>query len=69
MTIALKQPMHNAECMNSQLLWAKESRSEKQITDVRNLIQSGVKIDYLEEWTQKLGIDDLFEECCKEREQ
>ena len=53
----------------SKLFWAKDSRSEKQLTDVRNLIQSGTKVDYLEEWTQKLGIDDLFEECRKEREQ
>lgn len=53
----------------SKLLWAKESGSEKQMTDVRNLIQSGVKVDYLKEWTQKLDIDDLFEECRKRREQ
>jgi hypothetical protein len=53
----------------SKLLWAKESRSEKQMTDVGNLIGSGIKADYLEEWTQKLDIDDLFEECRKERKQ
>lgn len=52
----------------SKLLWAKESRSEKQLTDVKNLIGSGIKADYLETWTQQLGVLDLFEECCVERE-
>ncbi|MCY7377386.1 MAG: hypothetical protein LH472_15610 [Pyrinomonadaceae bacterium] len=51
----------------SKLWWAKDSRSEKQMTDVRNLIQSGIEVDYVAEWTQKLGVFDLFEECRTEQ--
>ena len=51
----------------SKLLWAKESRSEKQLNDVRNLILSGIETAYIEDWTQKLEIFNLFEECRKER--
>ena len=51
----------------SKLLWAKESRSEKQLTDVRNLVLSGIDKPYVENWTQKLEIFDLFEDCRKER--
>ncbi len=51
----------------SKLLWAKESRSEKQLTDVRNLILSRIDAPYVENWTQKLEIFDLFEDCRKER--
>ncbi len=53
----------------SKLLWAKESRSEKQLSDVRSLILSGIDTPYVEDWTQKLEIFDLFEECRKEREE
>lgn len=51
----------------SKLLWAKESRSEKQMTDVRNLIESGIEAGYIEEWARKLEIFDLFEECRTEK--
>lgn len=51
----------------SKLLWAKKSRSDKQMTDVKNLIRLGFEAEYIEEWTRKLEIYDLFDECKKER--
>ncbi len=53
----------------SKLWWAKDSLSEKQLTDVRNLLKTGVDVSYIEKWTNDLGIYDLFENCRKEIEQ
>lgn len=47
----------------SKLEWAKDSRSELQLRDVRNLLKTGFDPDYLEDWTQKLGLNTLFQEC------
>lgn len=47
----------------SKLLWAKESRSELQLRDVRNLIASAADEAYLAQWSARLGIADLLEEC------
>jgi hypothetical protein len=48
----------------SKLLWAKTSRSELQLDDVRNLILSEKTLDwpYIERWAQKLGVVDLVNE-------
>ena len=47
----------------SKLDWARDSRSELQLRDVRNLLATGYDARYMEEWTQKLGLGDLWEEC------
>jgi hypothetical protein len=47
----------------SKLIWAKDSRSELQLGDVRNLLATGCDRDYLEHWALKLGVGDLLEEC------
>ncbi len=47
----------------SKLLWAKDSRSEKQLTDVENLLQNDFDAGYTEFWINKLGLDDLFDQC------
>ncbi len=47
----------------SKLLWAKDSRSEKQLTDVENLLQNDFDAQYVEFWINKLGLDDLFGQC------
>lgn len=48
----------------SKLAWAKESRSEVQLTDVRNLLASVKKLDrrYLARWAKELGVESLYRE-------
>jgi hypothetical protein len=47
----------------SKLDWARESRSETQLADVRNLLRS-VELDraYLGRWVTRLGLDALYRE-------
>ena len=47
----------------SKLFWAKESRSEIQFRDVRNLLASEYDGVYLQRWTRELGLDNLLREC------
>lgn len=49
----------------SKLHWAKDSHSEFQLRDVRNLIATGCDAEYLERWTVELGLRDLLEECSR----
>jgi hypothetical protein len=47
----------------SKLDWARESRSETQRADVRNLLRStGVDRDYLSRWVTRLGLEPLYTE-------
>jgi predicted nucleotidyltransferase len=48
----------------SKLDWAKESRSEVQLTDVRNLLRSVKGLDrrYLARWAKNLGVESLYRE-------
>ena len=48
----------------SKLEWLKDSRSEVQQRDVRNLLDSvpGIDETYLGEWAEKLGLDELLDE-------
>jgi hypothetical protein len=48
----------------SKLEWARDTRSEVQLGDVRNLIRSVPDIDfrYLEQWTARLGLEALYRE-------
>ncbi len=50
----------------SKLAWAKETRSEQQLRDARNLLATGYDADYMNEWMQALGLDDLWQECLHE---
>jgi predicted nucleotidyltransferase len=50
----------------SKLYWARDSHSQFQLRDVRNLLSSGYDTAYLAEWTLKLGVHDLLEECLSE---
>ena len=50
----------------SKLLWAADSRSEKQLTDVKNLMRNPLDIAYIESWTGRLGIQDSYDQCHKE---
>lgn len=47
----------------SKLWWAKDSLSEVQLGDVRNLLASGYDNDYLRRWTHELGLDTLLQNC------
>jgi hypothetical protein len=48
----------------SKLDWMRQSRSEVQLADVRNLLQSVPDLDreYLACWTERLGLDTLYRE-------
>lgn len=47
----------------SKLDWAKDSHSEMQLRDVRNLLATGYDRAYLERWTRELGLATLLQEC------
>jgi hypothetical protein len=47
----------------SKLDWARESRSQTQLADVRNLLGStGLDREYLMRWVSRLGLDSLYHE-------
>lgn len=46
----------------SKLVWSKPSRSELQLRDVQNLLQSGADVDYLREWASELSVAELLEQ-------
>ena len=50
----------------SKLEWAKDSYSEVQLRDVKNLLATGYDATYLERWTRELGLDTLLRECLHE---
>ncbi len=52
----------------SKLLWAADSKSEKQYGDVKNLMRNPVDDNYIESWASKLGIIDAYDQCRKELE-
>ena|SRR3989442_192163 len=47
----------------SKLYWARDSHSELQLRDVKNLLASGYDVEYLEHWTRKLELGTLLKEC------
>ena len=47
----------------SKLHWAKDSRSELQLRDVKNLITTGYDDHYINRWTTELGLHNLWQEC------
>lgn len=53
----------------SKLLWAKDSHSEMQLRDIKNLMRAGFNDDYIEKWIAELEVADLFEQCRQEIEQ
>ncbi len=50
----------------SKLIWAKDSHSEFQLRDVKNLLKSGYDAEYLQTWTTKLELEPLLRECLDE---
>lgn len=51
----------------SKLYWAKDSMSEMQIRDVKNLLKtvSGIDSGYLAKWINTLGLEDIYKEVLK----
>ena len=47
----------------SKLWWAKDSHSELQLRDVKNLAGTGCDAAYIERWTHELGLHNLWQEC------
>jgi hypothetical protein len=47
----------------SKLWWAKDSHSEQQLRDVKNLARTGCDTGYVERWTKELGLHGLWLEC------
>ncbi|HVS21687.1 MAG TPA: hypothetical protein VHD88_07550 [Pyrinomonadaceae bacterium] len=50
----------------SKLFWARDSHSEFQLRDVKNLLASGYDAEYLERWIRNLSLDELLKECLHE---
>jgi len=50
----------------SKLFWAKDSHSEVQLRDVKNLVATGFDRAYIEQWTPELGLANLWQECLHE---
>lgn len=46
----------------SKLFWAKDSHSEWQLRDVKNLVATGCDRAYIERWTAELGLANLWKE-------
>lgn len=46
----------------SKLFWAKDSHSELQLHDVKNLTSTGCDRAYIERWTAELGLSNLWQE-------
>jgi hypothetical protein len=46
----------------SKLFWAKDSRSEQQLRDVKSLIATGCDRAYIKRWTASLAVDKLWTE-------
>jgi hypothetical protein len=47
----------------SKLWWAKDSHSELQMRDVKNLAGTGCDTAYIVRWTNELGLLNLWQEC------
>lgn len=47
----------------SKLICAKDSHSELQLRDVKNLASTGCDTGYVERWTKDLGLPTLWQEC------
>jgi hypothetical protein len=49
----------------SKLWWARSSHSEVQMRDVKNLLATDHDQHYVLDWAQKLGVEELLQECLR----
>lgn len=54
--------MSKEDLIISKLWWAKDSHSELQLRDVKNLAATGCDMEYIRNWTHELGLNTLWEE-------
>ena len=47
----------------SKLDWAKDTKSEMQLRDVKNLLTASPDMEYLRRWAPELNVNALLEEC------
>jgi len=47
----------------SKLIWAKKTKSEMQMRDVASIIRNGYDEKYVQEWANKLDIENLLQDC------
>ncbi len=50
----------------SKLVWSRQSRSDFQIKDIKNLLKEKIDLEYIEQWVGKLGIDGFYREISDE---
>lgn len=50
----------------SKLYWARDTHSELQLKDVKNMLQTGYDVEYLEDWAEQLGVAALYRGCLHE---
>lgn len=50
----------------SKLSWAGDSRSEMQLSDVKNLLATLPDMEYIKKWANELGVRKLLEQCLHE---
>jgi hypothetical protein len=62
--IPFVEPLHACSFCGgmSKLFWARDSRSEMQLRDVRNLLTTDCDVEYLRSRAEKLNVDDLLKE-------
>jgi predicted nucleotidyltransferase len=46
----------------SKLLWSRDSRSDFQINDIKNLLKEKIDVYYLDKWVDRLGITGFYRE-------
>jgi hypothetical protein len=51
------------EPASGRLSWAKDSHSELQLRDVKNLAATGCDAAYIARWTRELELLNLWQEC------
>ena len=53
----------------SKLIWAKDSHSESQLRDVKNLIETVDDLDlkYIDNWVEELSLEQIYKEATNER--
>ena len=49
--------------MKNELDWARDSHSELQLRDVKNLMATAFDREYVAHWTETLALGDLWREC------
>jgi len=51
----------------SKLYWAKDSLSEIQINDIRNLMKSDYNLEYVQRWCKNLNLEEILAKVNNER--